>query len=509
MPSSQYQVRDLYRERVSLEREYAGKLLTLAKKAADRKSKKIAPLVLGNEPTKAWDENVVKESTLDKAYSQLIASFEDSAQDHLLIADGLSSQVVDALKATEKRHEEAKKRQMQYFQKLLSDRDKAYADRLKAKQKYDEECAEVDLYRQKQVYFSYELSGALLNGLYMKERSTDDRHADRAAKQYEQQQVDMLNSKNVYVISTAVANSTKTKFYEEDLPTLEDQFQDLHSQLLERFANIIVHAQDLHGTHLENLKSRVSATEQAFKELDPYRDQELFIDYNISHFSAPADWAFEPCATHYDTNYLEAQHQLTFFITSECMLTAEVQTIVAALGASTESSPVTPTPSSFAQPDISSALHEDTYPLARVIFDFIPTSPFELAVTEGASVQVLEEDDGSGWVKVTDEDGVKGLVPASYVTLVDPATTHSELTPSAPLASGHPHGSGIYVRGVYDYQAQGPDELGMREGELIELTGGSSGRPELRRRLVGRPGYDGKEGNISKQLCGTRPMMRV
>ncbi len=61
MPSSQYQVRDLYRERVSLEREYAGKLLTLAKKAADRKSKKIAPLVLGNEPTKAWDENVVKE----------------------------------------------------------------------------------------------------------------------------------------------------------------------------------------------------------------------------------------------------------------------------------------------------------------------------------------------------------------------------------------------------------------------------------------------------------------
>ncbi len=53
----------------------------------------------------------------------------------------------------------------------------------------------MDLYRQKQVYFSYELSGALLNSLYMKERSTDDRHADRAAKQYEQQQVDMLNSK--------------------------------------------------------------------------------------------------------------------------------------------------------------------------------------------------------------------------------------------------------------------------------------------------------------------------
>lgn len=48
-----------------------------------------------------------------------------------MFADALSSQVIDALKTTEKRHEEANKRQMQYYQKLLSDRDKVYADRLK------------------------------------------------------------------------------------------------------------------------------------------------------------------------------------------------------------------------------------------------------------------------------------------------------------------------------------------------------------------------------------------
>lgn len=70
-------------------------------------------------------------STLDKAYSQLVASFSESAQDHNALADGLSAQVADALKATEKRHDEAKKRQMQYFQKLLNERDKSYGDRLK------------------------------------------------------------------------------------------------------------------------------------------------------------------------------------------------------------------------------------------------------------------------------------------------------------------------------------------------------------------------------------------
>jgi hypothetical protein len=30
-------------------------------------------------------------------------------------------------------------------------------------------------------------------------------------------------------------------------------------------------------------------------------------------------------------------------------------------------------------------------------------------------VRVIEEDDGSGWVKVVDEDGSRGLVPASYI----------------------------------------------------------------------------------------------
>lgn len=40
-------------------------------------------------------------------------------------------------------------------------------------------------------------------------------------------------------------------------------------------------------------------------------------------------------------------------------------------------------------------------------------------VLEGASVRVIEEDDGSGWVKVLDEGGGRGLVPASYIESAD------------------------------------------------------------------------------------------
>jgi len=46
-------------------------------------------------------------------------------------------------------------------------------------------------------------------------------------------------------------------------------------------------------------------------------------------------------------------------------------------------------------------------------------------------VRVIEEDDGSGWVKVLDEDGGRGLVPASYVESADVVPQ----TPAASIAS--------------------------------------------------------------------------
>ena len=57
----------------------------------------------------------------------------DAAQDHINLADALNGQVIEPLRATERKHEEAKKKQMQYFQKLLSERDRIYSERLKVR----------------------------------------------------------------------------------------------------------------------------------------------------------------------------------------------------------------------------------------------------------------------------------------------------------------------------------------------------------------------------------------
>lgn len=55
------QVRELYRDRVSIEREYAGKLQLLAKKASEKRAKKIAVLVVGTEPTKPAQDSFFNE----------------------------------------------------------------------------------------------------------------------------------------------------------------------------------------------------------------------------------------------------------------------------------------------------------------------------------------------------------------------------------------------------------------------------------------------------------------
>ncbi|KAF5330266.1 hypothetical protein D9758_014458 [Tetrapyrgos nigripes] len=576
-------VRELFKDRAALEREYAMKLQALTKKASEKKAKTKSVLVLGNDPTKAWNESTLKQSTLNAAYDSILNSMVTSAQDHLNVADVLTTQVVEILKILEKKNEDVQKKEMQYYQKLISDRERTYADRIKSKQKYDEECGELEVNRQKQG------------------RAHDDRHADRAAKQTEQQRNDMLNSKNVYLISTAIANKTKDKFYNTDLVQLQDQLQTLQAKLVERFTKILGHAQALQMTHLDALKGRLTELETTLKSVDPSKDQDLFIEYNIRAFTPPGDWKFEPCATFYDTeemstepapkvflqnklrrcqaklqelspvveakqrdrdqlvklveayledaslgkvddvheNYLETDHQLTFFRTSECILNTEIDTIVATIGddvggqqphsfksssfsipttcgycktsiwglskqgktckvcnlsvhskcelkvpadcaggmhrqASSSSrlstsrltapvSPNAPTASSFVHPV---AEEEVSYPVARVIYDFTSTSEFELSVSEGDSVHVLEPDDGSGWVKVSYPRGAgaSGLVPASYLEFGGAATTPSNA-----------QGSGQYVKALYQYEARGSDELELREGDLIELSSGPSG----------------------------------
>ena len=66
---------------------------------------------------------------------------------------------------------------------------------------------------------------------------------------------------------------------------------------------------------------------------------------------------------------------------------------------------------------------------------------------EGATVRVLEPDDGSGWVKVIDLHGKDGLVPASYLRLEDSAlATPSQPPPYRKRSSAGKYGECFHAR---------------------------------------------------------------
>lgn len=409
----------------------------------------------------------------------------------------------------------------------------------------------------------------------------------------------------------------KTKFYTEDLPSLEDSFQELQTRLVTDFVAVVTEAQNIQLSHEDILKDRLATVSAALIEVQPDKDQALFIESNIRPFSVPDDWVFEPCSNHYDTGdmcidsapkvvlqnklarsraklrelkpalekkrtdaenyrglltdyaadntpgdvgdamnrYLDTAHEVTDLSTSACVLNSEINIIADVLGGdeggssphvfkssafsipttcgyckvsiwglskqgktckscglsvhskcelnvpaecsdihgdyrtseilqspssvvsiSESRSPVstgskeTPLPSSSVPPNTSPHVEESDR-LARVIFDFAASSSFELNVTEGAIVRVLEEDDGSGWVKVAGSNGEKGLVPATY--LEDAGGRPFEN--SEPSQQSSQQASGIYVRALYDYQAQEPEELTINEGDFVELSSGTKG----------------------------------
>ncbi|EJT98776.1 hypothetical protein DACRYDRAFT_83331 [Dacryopinax primogenitus] len=269
--------RELIRERAALEREYATKLRDLGYKAAGKRGKRASALVVGEVPSRAWNEGAIKAHTFDTAYQVFLASLENTARDHITLADTLDSEIVAGLALLEKRKEELRKVEVRNYQTLLEERDGIYDVRIKAKQKYDDACIAVENSRRKQEV---------------------GRHS---ADKFDALTDEMNTAKNGYLVSIAVSNKEKDKYFEEDLPVYQDLLQDLQTSLTDRLTIILKRSTQLHLEHIQHITTHQASNKKALESVNPATDQNLFIQYNQRPFSLPQDWAFDPCASHYDT----------------------------------------------------------------------------------------------------------------------------------------------------------------------------------------------------------------
>lgn len=100
-----------------------------------------------------------------------------------------------------------------------------------------------------------------------------------------------------------ISNSvSRRRIFHVDSGQLSHPFlEDLQTRLLNRLVDTLKVAQDVQLKHLDAIRTHLNDCEAALNAVNPGADQDLFIDHNISPFSPPPDWAFEPCASHYDT----------------------------------------------------------------------------------------------------------------------------------------------------------------------------------------------------------------
>jgi len=123
---------------------------------------------------------------------------------------------------------------------------------------------------------------------------------------------------------------------------------------------------------------------------------------------------------------------------------------------------------------------------AQVMFTFPGSNPGDLSVKAGDILNVIEQNDGNGWM-TAEFNGTKGVLPSDYAEMqaapppqVAKAAKRRSLVQAPPPAEK--------VRALYEYVAQSDVELSIQEGDIIEITNKGIGGGWWEGKLNGKVG---------------------
>lgn len=109
---------------------------------------------------------------------------------------------------------------------------------------------------------------------------------------------------------------------------------------------------------------------------------------------------------------------------------------------------------------------------ANVKYDFTAAGPGELSVSAGEVLDLVDNDDGSGWVKLAGPGGT-GLVPASYVDVLFGGMKPGESAKPPPPPPSR--GSNPKMVALYAYDATAEGQLSIQPQDVITVVQGDSG----------------------------------
>ncbi|KAF4554932.1 BZZ1-like protein [Elsinoe fawcettii] len=265
-------VQSFYRERSAIEKEYSQKLSALAKKYFEKKARKSSSLSVGDTPT-------VTPGSLESAsmttWGVQLSTLESRAAEHDRFANQLVTGLADPLKNLGTRLEDLRKHHADFAGKLEKERDGTYAELRKTKGKYDSVCQDVENKRKKQ-------DGAFDHG------------RSKAATAFNQQQEDMRNVKNTYLIAINVTNKQKERYYNEYVPELLESLQDLSETRVSKLNSLWLHAASIEHQTLSQSTQLIDHLSSEIPRNQPHLDSLMFLQHNAAPWTPPADFTFEP-----------------------------------------------------------------------------------------------------------------------------------------------------------------------------------------------------------------------
>lgn len=578
-----------YRERSTIEKEYAQKLSSLSSRYFEKKAKISTALSVGENP-------VITPGSLESAslvtWSEILNQTEQLGKERMRVANEFGLQVSDQIHGMALKFEDLKRKYASYHEKLIEERDNFYNELKKSKTNYDAACQAMENQRSK-TSRSY------------------DKSKEKASRKMADKELEMNNQKNVYLININIANRVKDKYYHEDVPELLDHMQSLNEARVQMLNNFWLEAINFEQDCLDRSKLCLTSMEGTVKQNDPALDSAMFVKHNVAQWTEPTDFYYQPSSIWHDDeamitddnalrylrkllvdaqsklqehertsqarieSYKAAQDQkvtatqelmsgkisrgsyleylnrslmalqaLTYNETSKTIQEVEVETIEVAAGdkdlnsitplaetkkrkglfsligkISSETSSSHHSSGASLNPVTSNSTvgttrshhldetgkhkggflsslrnkgrkqQDDTQSLAssqansqlqqsrvEMLYEYAAGGDAEISVSAGTVLDLVDPDDGSGWLFVRNPaTSEEGLVPASYTKeVLQPASTaQAKKGPAVAPKKGAKKVN--YMIALYNYDAQNDDEITIQAGDKIAVVGDDIG----------------------------------
>ncbi|KAF6011404.1 hypothetical protein HII13_002498 [Brettanomyces bruxellensis] len=269
------EIETFYRQRATIEKEYAEKMKQLTSAAFKKKAEETATLSVGEKPLVTPGS---LESASIVAWNEVLTQTENMAKKRAQLGRDLETRVASEVRSVQERYERLRQRWKQANESLVKAKEKERADLMSKKKAYDEKCQSMENQRAKS------------------EKNSSSKNAEK----YKKKEKEMYISKNEYIMGLSVANRLKDKYYYQDVPEVLDGLQSVNEAKVSALNGLLLVESYLERQCNENCSRCLKDADSVIKQNIPRLDSAMFVKHNVGGWKEPADFQFEPSPIWHD-----------------------------------------------------------------------------------------------------------------------------------------------------------------------------------------------------------------